>query len=308
MICSQNSTPAPNMVPCISQMCTAWFSSARSKGPGRCHTIIAALNRPTETQGRSSRSPSPRSGRPQPCPAASTPRVTLRPDRPGSRVQQRLPWRARDDQRRRGEHQQQVLDHVREEVVVGPVVDRRLHREQQHDEPGVEPQRPQPPLPGPVGPGPAGQPPQPGLVPGGDAQGDDQERVEGPVAGEIGMALLTGRAVLDRHGDLLDRGQGEHPHLASRRQRRARRISAAPRTRCGAATAPRLCCPCRPARSGEQGKPPGTCRPQSSPTSTSMRRAIAPWCSKADLNAATRVGSPGLRPEFMPGTGIRLLS
>ena len=82
MICSQNSTPAPNMVPCISQMCTAWFSSARSKGPGRCHTIIAALNRPTETQGRSSRPPSPRSGRDQA--PASTPRVTLCPDRPGS--------------------------------------------------------------------------------------------------------------------------------------------------------------------------------------------------------------------------------
>ena len=47
---------------------------------------------------------------------------------------------------------------------------------------------------------------------------------------------------------------------------------------------------------------------QMSQTNTSMRRAIAPWCSRADLNAATSVGSPGLRPEFMPGTGIRLLS
>jgi hypothetical protein len=28
----------------------------------------------------------------------------------------------------------------------------------------------------------------------------------------------------------------------------------------------------------------------------------APWCSSADLNAATSVGSAGLRPEFMPGT------
>ena len=35
----------------------------------------------------------------------------------------------------------------------------------------------------------------------------------------------------------------------------------------------------------------------------SIRRAIALWCSRADLNAATRVGSLGLRPEFMPGTG-----
>jgi hypothetical protein len=30
MNCSQNSTPAANMVPCISQMCTAPFRSARS--------------------------------------------------------------------------------------------------------------------------------------------------------------------------------------------------------------------------------------------------------------------------------------
>ncbi len=82
MNCSQNSTPAPNMVPCISQMCTASFRSARSKGPGRCQTIIAALNRPTETHGRSSSPPSARSGRDQP--PASTPRVTPRPDRPGS--------------------------------------------------------------------------------------------------------------------------------------------------------------------------------------------------------------------------------
>ena len=33
-----------------------------------------------------------------------------------------------------------------------------------------------------------------------------------------------------------------------------------------------------------------------------MSSAIAPWCSSADLNAATSVGSAGLRPEFMPGT------
>ncbi len=30
MNCSQNSTPAAKKLPCISQMCTAWFSSARS--------------------------------------------------------------------------------------------------------------------------------------------------------------------------------------------------------------------------------------------------------------------------------------
>ena len=42
---------------------------------------------------------------------------------------------------------------------------------------------------------------------------------------------------------------------------------------------------------------------QSSQRNTRMSRAIAPWCSRADLNAATSVGSLGLRPEFMPGTG-----
>jgi hypothetical protein len=82
MICSQNSTPVPNRVACISQMCTAWFSSARSKRPGRCHRSIAALNSATDTHGRSSRPPSPRSGRDQP--PASTPRVMLRPVRRGS--------------------------------------------------------------------------------------------------------------------------------------------------------------------------------------------------------------------------------
>ena len=37
-----------------------------------------------------------------------------------------------------------------------------------------------------------------------------------------------------------------------------------------------------------------------------MSSAIAPWCSSADLNAATSVGSAGFRPEFMPGTALSL--
>ena len=82
MNCSQNSTPAAKKLPCISQTCTARLVSARSKGPGRCQKIITALNRPTETQGRSSSPPTARSGRDQPPPSA--PGVTLRPDRPGS--------------------------------------------------------------------------------------------------------------------------------------------------------------------------------------------------------------------------------
>ena len=125
-----------------------------------------------------------RAQRPGPAPA-STPRVTLRPDRPGSASKHRLPRCARDDQRRGREHQQQVLDHVHEEVVVGPVVDRRLHGQQEYHQPGVEPQRPQPPLPRAFRPGPVRQPPQPDLLPPGDGERHDEERVEGPVAGQV---------------------------------------------------------------------------------------------------------------------------
>ena len=82
MNCSQNSTPAAKKLASISQMCTIWLFSARSNGPGRCQTTIAALNSATETHGRSTNAPAARSGRDQP--PASTPRVTLRPDRPGS--------------------------------------------------------------------------------------------------------------------------------------------------------------------------------------------------------------------------------
>ena len=38
-----------------------------------------------------------------------------------------------------------------------------------------------------------------------------------------------------------------------------------------------------------------------------MSSAIAAWCSSADLNAATSVGSAGLRPEFIPGTAFSVM-
>ena len=44
MNCSQNSTPAAKKVPCISQMCTAWWFAARSNSTGRCQATITALN------------------------------------------------------------------------------------------------------------------------------------------------------------------------------------------------------------------------------------------------------------------------
>ncbi len=82
MNCSQNSTPAVKKLACISQMCTAELFSARSYGPGRCQTIMTRLNSATATHGRRKNPPIARSGRDQP--PASTSRVTLRPDRPGS--------------------------------------------------------------------------------------------------------------------------------------------------------------------------------------------------------------------------------
>jgi drug/metabolite transporter (DMT)-like permease len=82
MYWSQNRMPARKKLPCISQMCTMLLRSARSYGPGRCHRTITKLNIPTETQGRSSTVPRNRSGDNQR--PASTPRVTLVPERQGS--------------------------------------------------------------------------------------------------------------------------------------------------------------------------------------------------------------------------------
>ena len=65
-----------------------------------------------------------------------------------------------------------------------------------------------------------------------------------------------------------------------------------------------------PARSAPASAGPGAGRrqaravAQASPRKTMMSSAIAPWCSSADLNAATSVGSAGFRPEFMPGTAF----
>src|SRR5215470_18237212 len=81
MNCSQNSTPAAKKLPCISQMCTAWLSAARSNGAGTCQKIITTLNRVTETHGRSKNPPAARSGRDQV--PRMVPRVTAWPDRPG---------------------------------------------------------------------------------------------------------------------------------------------------------------------------------------------------------------------------------
>ena len=122
MNCSQNSTPAAKKVPCISQMCTASLLAARSNSAGTCQATITTLNSATATQGRSRKPPAARSRRDQPATQdAPGHRLARAPRQP---IQQRLPGRLSHHQGRRGEHQQQVLEHVHEEVVVGPVVDR----------------------------------------------------------------------------------------------------------------------------------------------------------------------------------------
>ena len=130
---SQNSTPARKNEACISQMCTSWLSCARSNAAGMCQATITRLNSSTATSGAVRNRHTARSGRDQP-PAMHLPGHRP-PGPPGQRVEQRLPRRARDDERRRGEHQQQVLHHVDHEVGVGPVVDRRHDGDQQHRSP-----------------------------------------------------------------------------------------------------------------------------------------------------------------------------
>jgi hypothetical protein len=82
MNCSQNSTPARKNDECMSQMCTVWLFSARSNAAGMCQTTITALKMTTATTGPVIHVNAARSGRDQP--PASTDRVTVFPDRPGS--------------------------------------------------------------------------------------------------------------------------------------------------------------------------------------------------------------------------------
>ena len=192
MNCSQNSTPAMKKLPCISQMCTVWFSAARSNRAGTCQRIITALNKVTETHGRSRKAPVARSGRDQL--PRSVLRVTAWPVRPGRPSSSGCHGAPGDHQGRRGEHQQQVLEHVHEEVVVGPVVDGRRDGEQQHRQAAVEQERPPPPLASALRPGPPGEPGQADFMPDHQDRDHDQERVERPVTGEIAHdgAILRG--------------------------------------------------------------------------------------------------------------------
>ena len=54
------------------------------------------------------------------------------------------------------------------------------------------------------------------------------------------------------------------------------------------------------------GWPPRPGRGPQQPEERDDEQRDPPWCSSADLNAATSVGSAGFRPEFMPGTAFRV--
>src|SRR6266566_8221970 len=73
---AQNHTPAAKKVPCISQICTYWFSCDRSNNAGTCQAIITTLNATIAAQGPRTASRRIRSGRDQP--PASTDRVAPR--------------------------------------------------------------------------------------------------------------------------------------------------------------------------------------------------------------------------------------
>ena len=121
MICSQNRTPVTKKLACISQMCTVWFSSAASKSAGTCQSTITRLNEINAVQGLMANRPIALSGwekRPR-----RTERISRRRGPTGRSVEERQPGGPGDDEDRSEEGDQDVLDHVHEEVVVRPVVD-----------------------------------------------------------------------------------------------------------------------------------------------------------------------------------------
>ena len=121
MICSQNRTPVTKKLACMSQMCTSWFSSAASNRAGMCHTIMTALKDNSAVQGLRMKRPTVRKGVDHRASKNGTPDPAAHRDRQA--VEQWQPRRAGHDQDGSEEGDQDVLDHVHEEVVVGPVVD-----------------------------------------------------------------------------------------------------------------------------------------------------------------------------------------
>ena len=122
MIWSQKRIPVTKKLPCISQTWTSWFRSDRSNRAGTCQSTMTALNDTRANHGfRTSRPTGRRT-------AAHVPEQEEPPhpapggDRQGE--QEGDPGGADHDEDRGVEGDEQVLEHVDEEVVARPVVDR----------------------------------------------------------------------------------------------------------------------------------------------------------------------------------------
>jgi len=104
----QNSTPVTKKLECMSQMCTPWLFSARSKRTGM-HTTIIVLKAMSANHGFSTNRPIARSGADQ-LRSITARRGAAPSDRECE--QQREPGGAKHDEDRRVERDEDVLDHV----------------------------------------------------------------------------------------------------------------------------------------------------------------------------------------------------
>ena len=186
MICNQNRTPVTKKLACISQMWTSWFSCAASNKAGTCQSTITTLKEMSAVHGLTTKRPTARNGCEQATEQHGPQEAPTWPD--GQAVQQGQPRRSGHNEDRGEEGDEDVLDHVDEEVVVGPVVDGRHHRDQEQGQTAVEEQGAQPPGPGPFGTGTTAEVGQADLVEHHDDGHDDHEGVEAPVVDQIAHA------------------------------------------------------------------------------------------------------------------------
>ena len=186
MIWSQNRTPVTKKLACMSQMWTSWFSSAASNKAGTCQSTMTRLNETSAVHGLTTNRPTARSGRDR-RPSSDRPhQAPAQPDRQA--VEEGQPRRPGHDEDRGEEGDEDVLDHVDEEVVVGPVVDGRHHGDQEQGQPAVEEQGAQPAGSGPFGIETTAEIGQADLVEHHDDRHDDHEGVEAPVVDQIAHA------------------------------------------------------------------------------------------------------------------------
>ena len=177
----------------------SWFSSAASKRTGTCQSTMTALNETRAVHGLATKRPTARSGcekRP-----SSAARIRRRRAPTGQAVEQRQPRGSGHDEDRGEEGDEDVLDHVDEEVVVRPVVDGRHHGEQEQRQPAVEEQASAAVATGcGAGTGASTQVGQATLVEQHDDGHDDHERVEAPVVDQVIHAARPSVAGIRRHG------------------------------------------------------------------------------------------------------------